>query len=51
MKLGYQVATIRDAISDLYRQAGLARGASDQRAELVRLAIRERAVGREDVLG
>ena len=47
--LGYQAATIRDAISDLYRQAGLARGTSDQRAELVRLAIHERAVTRDDV--
>ena len=50
-RLGYQVATIRDAISDLYRQAGLARGVSDQRGELVRLAIRERAVTRHDVCG
>ena len=50
-RLGYQAATIRDAISDLYRQAGLARGTSDQRAELVRLAIREQAVTRHDVRG
>lgn len=42
--LGYQVSTIRDAISDLYRQAHLERGRVDQRAELVRLAIRERTV-------
>lgn len=48
-KLSYQVTTIRDAVSDLYRQAGLARGASDQRAELVRLAIREGAVGPGDL--
>ena len=46
--LGYQAATIRDAISDLYKQAKLARGTSDQRAELVRLAIREGTVGPED---
>jgi hypothetical protein len=46
--LGYQVATIRDAISDLYGQAKLARGSSEQRSELVRLAIGEGAVGPED---
>jgi DNA-binding NarL/FixJ family response regulator len=46
--LGYQVATIRDAISDLYSQAKLARGTSDQRSELVRLAIREGTVRPED---
>ena len=46
--LGYQVTTIRDAVSDLYSQAGLARGMSDQRAELVRLAIREGAVCQDD---
>lgn len=46
--LGYQVSTIRDAISDLYRQAGLTRGASEQRAALVRLAIREGSVLPED---
>lgn len=46
--LGYQVATIRDAVSDLYGQAELARGASRQREELVRLAIREGAVGPKD---
>jgi hypothetical protein len=46
--LGYQVATIRDAISDLYKQAKLARGTSEQRSELVRLAIREGTVGPED---
>ena len=50
-RLGYQVATIRDAISDLYRQAGLARGTSEQRAELVRLAIRERVVTHDDFRG
>jgi hypothetical protein len=43
-RLGYQVSTIRDAISDLYRQGGLERGRVDQRVELVRLAIRERTV-------
>ena len=48
-KLGYQVTTIRDAISDLYRQAGLARGASEQRAELVRLAIAEGLVRPDDL--
>lgn len=48
-KLGYQVTTIRDAISDLYRQAGLARGASAQRAELVRLAIAEGLVHADDL--
>jgi pSer/pThr/pTyr-binding forkhead associated (FHA) protein len=47
-RLGYADATIRDAVSDLYRQAGLTRGASDQRSELVRLAIRERAVTAAD---
>ena len=47
--LGYQVATIRDAISDLYRQAGLARGTIDQRSEIVRLAIREQVVTSDDV--
>ena len=46
--LGYQVATIRDAISDLYRQAKLARGTSEQRSELVRLAIGEGTVGPDD---
>ena len=48
--LGYQVATIRDAISDLYRQAGLTRGTIDQRSALVRLAISEGAVTRDDVV-
>jgi len=48
-RLGYQVTTIRDAVSDLYRQAGLARGATDQRAELVRLAIREHTVTPRDL--
>lgn len=47
--LGYQVTTIRDAISDLYGQAGLTRGTSDQRGALVRLAIREGVVGPEDL--
>lgn len=47
-KLGYQVTTIRDAISDLYGQAGLTRGASEQRRELVRLAINEGTVRPED---
>lgn len=47
-RLGYADATIRDAVSDLYRQAGLTRGASDQRSELVRLAIRERTVTAAD---
>ena len=46
--LGYQVTTIRDAISDLYHQAGLARGTAEQRAALVRLAIREGSVLPED---
>ena len=46
--LGYQVATIRDAISDLYKQAKLARGTSAQRSELVRLAISEGTVRPED---
>jgi hypothetical protein len=46
--LGYQPATIRDAISDLYRQAKLERGSSEQRSELVRLAIAEGTVGPED---
>lgn len=47
--LGYQVTTIRDAISALYHQAGLARGASDQRAELIRIAIAERTVTADDL--
>jgi hypothetical protein len=46
--LGYQVTTIRDAISDLYRQAGLLRGASQQRSELVRIAIIEGTVEPQD---
>ena len=48
-ELGYQAATIRDAISDLYQQAGLGRGAGDRRAQLVRLAIREHAVTPRDL--
>lgn len=48
--LGYQAATIRDAISDLYSQAKLARGTSEQRSELVRLAIREGTVRPEDFI-
>jgi len=48
--LGYQAATIRDAISDLYSQARLARGTSEQRSELVRLAIREGTVRPEDFI-
>jgi hypothetical protein len=48
-KLGYSVTTIRDAISDLYHQAGLVRGTTDQRAELVRLALAEGVVGPSDL--
>jgi len=48
--LGYQVTTIRDAISNLYSQAKLARGTSAQRSELVRLAIREGTIGPEDFI-
>ena len=50
-RLGYQAATIRDAISDLYRQAGITRGARDQRAELARLAVHEQAVTPRDLRG
>lgn len=48
-KLHYEVATVRDAISDLYHEAGLRRGEIDQRAALVRLAIRERVVTPDDL--
>jgi pSer/pThr/pTyr-binding forkhead associated (FHA) protein len=49
-RLGYETTTIRDTISDLYRQAGLARSAANnQRTELVRLAIYEGTVTRADV--
>lgn len=47
--LGYQIGTIRDAISDLYHQAGLRRGETNQRVALVRMALRERAVEPKDL--
>lgn len=40
--LGYEVTTIRDTISDLYRQGGLVRGEANQRQALVLMALRER---------
>lgn len=46
--LGYQPSTIRDAISDLYRQAGLVRGESEQRSKLVQIAISDGTVARAD---
>lgn len=48
-RLGYETSTIRDAISALYRQAGLARGAVSQRESLVQLALTEGVVRPEDV--
>lgn len=48
-RLGYETSTIRDAISALYRQAGLARGAVSQRESLVRIAIAEGIVRQEDL--
>lgn len=46
--LAYSPATVRDAISDLYRQAGLERGAVNQRGSLIALAIRTRVVSPVD---
>lgn len=43
-RLAYQPSTVRDAISDLYKMAGLSRGAGNQREALVRLALDERVV-------
>lgn len=48
-RLGYETSTIRDAISALYRQAGLARGEVSQREALVRLAITEGVVRPHDL--
>lgn len=43
-RLAYQPATVRDAISDLYKMARLSRSDGNQREALVRLAIDERVV-------
>lgn len=43
-RLSYQSSTVRDAISGLYKMAGLARGAGNQREALVQLALDERVV-------
>lgn len=43
-RLGYAPSTVRDAVSDLYKMAGLGRSSGNQREALVRLALDERVV-------
>jgi hypothetical protein len=50
-RLAYQVSTVRDAISDLYKMAGLARGATSQREALVEIALDERVATSLDYAG
>jgi pSer/pThr/pTyr-binding forkhead associated (FHA) protein len=50
-RLSYQLSTVRDTISDLYKMAGLARGTTSQRAALVQLVLEERVVTALDYSG